>query len=404
MKIILIVIDGLGDEPIPELGNKTPLEAAKTPHLDWLASHGICGLARPIFETAIPTSEGSHLSLFGYKPNIGRGLIEARALKVELKPRDIALRGNFATVDEKLNILDRRAGRIADTKPFIKSLSGKIIDGIEFLIYPIAEHRIVLILRGKNLSDKITNGDPYYEKLENKAEKIVSLDKSLKAKFTAEVLNKFLFAAQQILKDHPLNKDREKNNQPLVNYILTRGAGSPQKIPSFKEKYGLNACGIAGKNLYQGIARLLGMKLIKVKGANGLPTTNLKGKFLAIKKASEKYNFVFCHIKAADSLAEDGNFLGKKEFIEKIDDNLEPILKIKNTLIVVTADHSTCSKLKRHCDKPCPVLIYSSLLHKSVTLSTNKPKKFSEKNCLKGTLGLFPQQQLMLKILERARR
>ncbi len=398
-KIILIIIDGLGDRPIPALGNKTPLEAAKTPNLDWLAENGVCGLAKLKFRGATPTSEEGHFSLFGYNPEtykIKRGIITATGTGMKAKKGDVALRGNFATVDNKFNMIDRRAGRIKDPALLIKALQGMKIDNVRFLLKSAMEHRVGIIMRGKNLSPNISDGDPFYGKLGKKARKIRPLDKSPEAAFTAKTLNKFLGKARSVLKNHPLNQKREKSGLPLANYILTRGASSLPKLPSFKKKYKLRACCIAGKFLYKQIGKILGMDLIKVKGANGLITTNLKGKIQAVKKALRKYDFVFLHIKATDSLAEDGNFKGKKEFIEKIDKSLKPFLKLKNTLIVVTADHSTCCLVKRHCSEPVPVLMSGN--------KQDSVKEFSEKACEKGKLGRIKQLNLMRKILTIARK
>ncbi len=249
-KIILIVIDGLGDRPIPALGNKTPLEAARTPNLDWLAENGVCGLAKLKFRGATPTSEEGHFSLFGYDPEtykIRRGIITATGTGLKAKKGDVALRGNFATVDEKLNMVDRRAGRIKDPASLIKALHGMKIDNVRFLLKSATEHRVGIIMRGKNLSPNISDGDPFYGKLGKRARKIKPLDKSSKAAFTAKTLNKFLDKACLVLKNHPLNKKREKLGLPPANYILTRGASSLPKLPSFKKKYRLGACCIAGK-------------------------------------------------------------------------------------------------------------------------------------------------------------
>lgn len=409
MKIIFLVIDGLGDKPIPQLKNKTPLESAETPNLDYLAKKGISGLMESFSTTTIPTSEESHFSLFGYNTKdlrIGRGIFTAKGAGIKLRKEDVALRGNFGTVDKKLNMIDRRAGRIKKTEPLIKSLEGMTINNVKFFLKTAGEHRIGIVMRGKNLSSKISDGDPHYSSLGKKVKKIVPLDKNSKSFFTAKVLNEFLKKAHQILKEHPLNRKRKKLSLPIANYILTRGASSLQKIPSFKEKYNLKACCVAGKILYKQIALVLGMKLIKVKGANGLISTNLKGKIRAAIKALKKYDFVFLHIKATDSLAEDGNFLGKRKFIEKIDKNIKPLLGLKNSLIVVTADHSTCCSLKRHCKEPIPFLIYSSKSRPS--LEEAKPRRargtkklggFSEKDCKKGKLGLIKQTDLMEKVL-----
>ncbi len=394
-KILFIVIDGLGDKPIKELSNKTPLEAARTPNLDFLTKNGICGLIKPVFTGAIPTSEEGHLSLFGYDPRacqIRRGFFTATGAGLKVKRGDVALRGNFGTVDEKLNIIDRRARRISETKPLIESLKDIVIEGVRFLIKSAGEHRLGIVLRGKGLSSKISDGDPHYSSLRKKVKKIVPLDKSYEARRTARVLNKFLKKAHQVLKNHPFNKKREKLGLYPANYILVRGASTFQKLPSFKKKYGLRACCVAGKLLYKQIGKFLGMKVIKVKGADGSPNTNLRGKFLTAKKALKKYDFCFLHIKATDSLAEDGNFQGKKEFIEKIDKNLRPILNLRDTLIIVTSDHSTCCDLRRHCKEPFPVLIFGA--------GNDRVKKFSEKNCKKGKLGKVKSIELLNKVFE----
>ncbi len=390
MKILFIIIDGLGDEPIPELGNKTPLEAARTPNLDFLAKKGMCGLVLPWMEKGkLPTSEDTHLALFGYNPktdNPGRGALEDLGMDAKILPDDVCLRGNFTTVDPKnFKIIDRRAGRIERTEKLIKVISGIEIEGVKFLIKKGVSHRLGIIMRGKGLSPAISDSDPKIKAI--RPLQIKALIHSKQANFTAKILNQFLEKTHLILKNHPLNQKRKLP----ANYILTRGAGKLKKVKSFQEKYHLKSCCIAGGTLYKGIAKFLGMNIIKVKGANALLTTNLKGKFLTAKKALKKNDFIFLHIKAADNLAEDGNFLGKKEFIEKIDKNLKPIIKIKNTLIIVTGDHSTCSLLKRHCIKPVPLLIYGK--------ESDNVKLFSEKAAGKGRLGKIKQIRLWSKII-----
>jgi 2,3-bisphosphoglycerate-independent phosphoglycerate mutase len=399
MKILLIIIDGLGDAAVPELGNKTPLEAAKTPNLDFFAKNGICGLAEPFkFEWQdSPKSDTCHLALLGYEPQkyyLGRGVYEAAGIGMNIKEGDVAFRVNFATVDENLKIIDRRAGRISKTEQLIKALQGIEIDGVQFLIKKSYGHRAGLILRSglKQLSAKISDGDPHQDGV--KVKQILPMDKSAKAKFTAEVLNKFLEKTHLILKERSLNKEREKQGLLPANELLLRGAGQFKKISSFKEKYNLKAGCIAGGGLYKGIAKILGMNLIEVKGATGLPDTNLKGKFLAAKECLNNYDFIFLHIKAADSLAEDGNFLGKKDFIERIDRNLKPLLNLENTLIVVTGDHSTCSILKKHCSETIPILIFGP------GINADGVEEFSERACRKGKLGTIKQFGVMEKILK----
>jgi len=393
-KIILIVIDGLGDRPIKELGEKTPLEAAKTSNLDSLAKDGISGLVLPwVKKGKLPTSEDTHLALFGFDPgkfNPGRGVLEVLGMGMKILPGDICLRGNFATVNPKnLKIIHRRAGRIEKTKDLIRAISGIEIENIKFLVEKGVSHRIGIIIRGKGLSPRISDSDPKITGA--KPLQVVSLDKSKEAEFTARVLNHFLAKAHLILKDQPSNKKRKLP----ANYILVRGAGRYKEIETFQKKNKMKACCIAGGPLYKGIAKFLGMKLIKVKGANALPSTSLGNKIRAVKGALKKNDFLFLHVKAADNLAEDGNFQGKKEFIEKIDKNLKPLLNLKNTLIVITADHSTCSDLKKHCLEPVPILIYGD--------GRDSIEKFSEKSCRKGKIGRIEQKNLIKEILRYAK-
>jgi 2,3-bisphosphoglycerate-independent phosphoglycerate mutase len=397
MKILFVVLDGLGDKPIKELKNKTPLKAANTPNLDFLAQKGICGLLEPVFTTALPSSEQGHFALFGYNPKkyeIKRGIFTAQGAGIKLRKGDVALRGNFSTVNGKLNVIDRRAGRITETKKLISAINNIKVKGIEFIIKPAGQHRVGIVMRGKGLSSKISDGDPHYSSLGTKISKIKPLSKNKAAVFTANVLNEFLKKTHIILKNHPFNKKREKKYLFPANYILIRGASSVVKIPSFKQKYNLKACCIAGKLLYQQIGKALGMKLISVKGATGLSNTNLKAKILAANKALKKYDFVFLHIKAVDTFAEDGNFRGKKRFIERIDKKLKKMLSLKNIILVVTSDHSTCCDLKRHCKELIPVLIYNSSQPKKSNLSD-----FSEEECRKKGFAKIKQTALMQKVL-----
>jgi len=385
-KIILIVIDGLGDEPIPQLKDKTPLEAAKTPNFDFLAQNGICGLILPWCEKGkLPTSEDTHLAIFGYDPkksNPGRGVLEVLGIGEKIKKEDVCFRGNFATVDEDLTIIDRRAERIEDTEDLIEGLNKIKIKGVKVIVRKAFGHRIGIIFRGKNLSAKVSSNDP--KKVGVKVLKIKGQKRMVK------ILEEFLEKARSILENHPKNKKRIKQGKLPANYILLRGAGKFKKIKTFKERYGLKAGFIAGGTLYKGIGKYLGMQEIKVKGANGTVGTNLEGKFLTAKKAMKNFDFIFLHIKACDNLAEDGKFLEKKEFIEKIDRNLAPILNLKDVLIVITGDHSTSSLKKNHSTLPNPILIYGA--------KKDGCKKFSEKECKKGKIGILRQIDLMKKI------
>lgn len=388
-KVLLIILDGLGDEPIPDLADQTPLEAADTPYMDELAGQGKLGLAQPEFQGAVPTSEEGHFQLFGYdseKLGLRRGIVTAAGAGIDVQPGDVALRGNFGYV-ENGKAIDRRAGRIKDTKELINALREIDIPGVEFLIKSAKEHRLGIVIRGHGLSGRISDGDPFYSDLDYQIQRVKPLDKTKQAEKTAEILNQFLDKAHQVLKNHPVNKKRKETGLPPANYVLTRGACSVKKLESFKDKYNLEAACVAGKVLYKQIARMLGMKIIEVDGADGTADTNLSGKITAVGQALTRYDFVFLHIKATDSLAEDGKFFEKKQFLEKIDQRLSSLAQPEDTVICISSDHSTCSLLKRHCDRPCPVLIWGK--------GKDSTSKFSEAECEKGELGKFKQINLM---------
>jgi len=399
-KILFIVLDGLGDEPIPEFGGQTPLEAAQTPFMDDLACQGMLGLAKTKFQGALPTSEESHMCLFGYDPEklaIRRGLFTARGAGLEVNPGDVALRGNFAYVKDD-EAVDRRAGRIKETKDLIRALNEIKIDGAKVGVKSAKVYRVGIVIQGNGLSPQISDTDPWYANLNNKIRSAKPLVKSPSAVKTAKILNQFITKSHRVLKNHPQNQRRIEQGLPPANYIITRGASTCQEFPSFEKKYEQEAVCIAGKVLYKEVAELIGMELIEVEGADGSPETNLKGKFQAALRALKSNDFVFLHIKATDSLAEDGNFQEKKNFIEKVDQKMRLLNHPDDCLIVITCDHSTCSLLKRHCDRLCPVLIWGMVRHDLPPSAT----AFSEKQCSHGGLKNFSQLNLMDKLMELA--
>jgi len=402
-KIIMIICDGMGDLPIKEFGNKTPLEAANTPNMDKLAKEGINGQMHVLGKGVRPNSDEAHLTLFGYNLKTdypGRGPIEAAGIGINLKHGDVAIRANVATVDDKLRVIDRRAGRVDTTAGFVKDLDGMKIKGITFIVKPGTGHRVGLVMRGKGLSDKITNSDVHYVTEEKIVEhwenlpvnKIKPLDNSKEAKFTAEVLQEFLEKAHEILEKNPLNKKREMK----ANYLLTRGPGYYKQLKSFKEMYNFKSACIAGAGLYKGLGTMAGMDLIKVKGATGMTNTNVKAKFEKAKEVLKNHNFIFVHVKPTDVYGENGDCKGKKDFIEKIDKAIKVLMNV-DAMIVITADHSTPCSHKDHSADPVPVLVhYKGIKPDSVM-------HFSERECAKGSLGVFDGKDFMKKMIKIAK-
>lgn len=391
----MIICDGLSDRPIYELGGKTPLEAAVKPNLDKLASRGMTGMMHTVDIGVRPGSDIAHLSLFGYdtkKHYTGRGPFEAAGLGMDLKPGDVALRGNFATVDTNFTVIERRAERIDETESLIASLGKLITPGVKIFIKRGTGHRLALVLRGDKLDSRISDVDPHKEGLKIlKAKPLIDTDETKK---TAKIINEFVTKSYEILKNHPLNKKREKSGLPPANIILLRGAGILPELPTFREKYGFTAACIAGAGLYKGIAKLLGMDIIAVPGATGKLNSNISVKIKVALSAFAKYDFVFIHIKACDILAEDGDFMGKKKFIEKIDQALLPLVKRDDILIIVTSDHTTSSYLKMHTADPVPLLIAGKNLH------TDHVVHFGERETATGRLGHIQGKHLMPIILD----
>lgn len=347
-KVLLVILDGLGDLKIKELENKTPLEAANTKNLDFIKKNGTFGFLKPFQfkEEDYPTSEGTHIALFGYKDYfLKRGPYSAMGVNLPLNQGDIALRVNFATIKDGI-IIDRRANRIKNTDTLIKALSNIEIDKIKFDIKKGDAHRAVLVLRGDHLKDNLSSNDP---KKEGKAPLKIKGDQR-----TADALNAYIKKTHLLLNELEFNKKRAFP----ANYLLVRGAGQFKKVPSFKEKYGLSAVCVAGGALYKGIAKTLGMDIIEDPLFTADIDTDLEGKFKAVKKALNSHDFVFLHIKGTDVCSHDGKFYEKKAFIEKIDKYFKEFLNLKDLLMIITGDHATPCKLKEHSSDNVPILIH----------------------------------------------
>ncbi len=408
-KIIFIILDGLGDKPIEMFNGETPLEHARTPNMDKLAKEGVTGIIHVLGKGIRPNSDEAHLTLFGYdvkKDYPGRGPIEAAGVGVKLKHGDVAIRANLATVDKKLRVKDRRAGRIESAFEFTRELDGIEMEGVKFIVKSGTGHRVIIIMRGKGLSDKISNSDVHYltvdkivdDWMNHKVNKIKALDNSKEAKFTAQILQRFLEKSHGVLEKNPLNDKREKNGKLRGNYFLTRGPGCYKQLESFNEKYGLKAACIAGAGLYKGLGVIAGMKLIEVKGATGMPNTNVKAKFEKALERINDYDFIFVHVKPTDIFGENGDCEGKKNFIEKKIDPAFKVLMGFDGIIAVTGDHSTPCKNKDHSGDPVPVLIHGG------NIKSDSVKKFSEKECKKGSLGEIFGKDYIKKILELAKK
>jgi 2,3-bisphosphoglycerate-independent phosphoglycerate mutase len=370
-KIVLVVADGLGGLPL-EPGGKTELETAKTPNLDALVREGVCGLSLPVLPGITPGSGPGHLGLFGYDPleyRIGRGILEALGINFKVGPRDVAVRGNFCTVDDGGLITDRRAGRPTTERcaAMCQKLQQIRLPAVEIFVEPVREHRFVVVLRGDKLGDAVNDTDPQqvgHKPLEAKGADAESQN-------TALVVNRFVAEAAKIL----------KSDEP-TNMVTLRGFARYPKIATMQEIYGVRAAALAVYPMYKGLARLVGMDVVDA-GAT------LSDQVKRLEKLWTRYDFFFLHYKYTDSTGEDGNFPAKVEMIERLDAEIPNIRELNPDVLIVTGDHSTPSKLRSHSWHPVPTVLWSQ------TCRPDAATEFGESYCLRGGLGQFQAMYLM---------
>ncbi len=397
-KILFIIMDGVGDRMS---GGLTPLMAARTPNLSKLVKRGAMGLVDVISPGVIPGSDTAHLSLMGYDPfktYTGRGPLEAMGAGIEVKPGDVGFRINFATVDENWIILDRRAGRIKDAHPLAEALDGIEIDGIKFIVRATVEHRGALVMRGEDLSDKISDADPH--EVGKPVQEVKPLVDTPEARRTAEALNKFIRKSYEILKDHPLNKQREAQGLPPANIVLPRGPGLVPHMVPFEEKWGLKAIFIAGVALLKGLARFAGINAPDLPGATGGYDTDPEVK---IQRAlqflyEEDGDIAFINFKATDVAGHDMNFEKKVEMIEKADKMFEYLLDKEDLVIAVTGDHTTPVTKGDHSGDPVPLLLVAPDIRVDWTV------KFDEMEAARGSLGRIKGFDIMPVLMDLSNR
>lgn len=380
-KIVLLVMDGLGGLPL-EPGGKTELETAHTPNLDALAARAALGLADPVAPGITPGSGPGHLGIFGYDPMqyaVGRGVLEALGIDFDLGPKDVAARGNFATVDAAGLLTDRRAGRISTevNRELVQLLRTIKIPGVQIFVETVKEHRFVFVMRGAGLGDALTETDP--QRLGVPPLPVKALD--AKSRKTAKLVNRFVAKARQLLADkHP------------ANAILLRGFAKYPAIPSYEEVLGLRAAAIAVYPMYRGLAKLLGMTALHVEGET------VADEFSTLEKHWSDFDFFYVHVKKTDSAGEDGDFARKVHVIEEVDAQIPRLLALNPDVVIVTGDHSTPALLKAHSWHPVPVLLYSKLVR------ADGIAEFGERACARGSLGRLHAQELMPIALANAQR
>jgi len=384
-KAILLIGDGLGDRPVPELGWRTPLEAAEKPNMDRLAAEGECGIMDPIGPGVRAGSDTSHLALLGYDPYqcyTGRGPFEAAGIGMDVKRGDIAFRCNFATVNEDMVVTDRRAGRITEgTDQLAAAVNGLQIEEVTCLFKESVAHRGALVLRGPGLGADVTDTDPHVEGTKVHVCKPLGPNDAASAK-TARIVNEFVRRSYEILKDHPLNRERVARGDEPANIILPRGAGLAPHLTPLNERQGLSSACVAETGLIKGVAKYVGMAIIDVPEATGGLDSDLMAMGRAVVKALEDHNFVLCNVKGADVAGHDAEPQAKVDLIKRMDAMVRYVTEnaSPDTYIVLTADHSTPIAVKDHSGDPVPIVFWGP------GVRTDDCRHFDERSTAKGGL------------------
>jgi 2,3-bisphosphoglycerate-independent phosphoglycerate mutase len=416
-KILYVILDGLGDEPHPDLDNRTPLEAANTPNLDALAQKGRSGTVVTVGEGIAPESDIAVLAILGYDPHTqhaGRGPLEALGAGLEMRDGDLAWRANFATVDENGMLVDRRAGRDLSTEE-AQALANAINDNVKIhdgtaIFLATSEHRAVLHLRTDvPLGAEISNSDPAYERrgplgialeiFEPYPKRVEALDGSEGAQRGAELTNDWLDAAQRVLEGNEVNRAREARGRPPANIILVRDAGDHiPRVESLKDRFGLSFACFAEMPVEVGIAKVTGMEPILIDpGTDAEAYAKLAGRTI---EALDGYDALYVHIKGPDVPAHDGRARDKRDVIEAIDagyfGTVLPELG-RGVIVAVTADHSTSCVRKAHTADPVPLVVWGG------PVAADGAGGYSESEAAQGALGHLKGTDILPMLVDIAR-
>ena len=405
------MLDGVGDLPHPDLMGKTPLDAASTPNLDRLTKNGRMGEVISVGKGIAPESDIAVFNMLGYKfkhnDYVGRGVVEAVGIGIDFKNGDLALRGNFATLDNNEVIIDRRAGRKIE-KYDAESIAREIEEQVNFsdpnasvIVAPTIDHRLVIRIRSnESLSSNITNTDPAYQRVAGmgvakavtdflKIEKCFPLDETSSSKLTANLVNEFTAQSLSIMKKSEVNQQRGKKGKKLLNSILLRDAGN--KLPIVKpinDLYAMKFSCIVDMPVEIGISEILKMKTYS---AGGLADYEKKA-YVAANALNEQ-NAIYVHLKGPDEFGHDGDSKGKMRNIEDIDrkffgtllDNIDTA----KVVVIISADHSTPCIMKGHSDDPVPLLISGDVI------TNDDTQRYTEIEAKKGAMGLIEGAQVV---------
>jgi 2,3-bisphosphoglycerate-independent phosphoglycerate mutase len=396
-KYVVLLGDGMADYPIESLGNITPLEAARTPNMDYIASNGISGLVDTIPEGMAPGSDTANLSLFGYDPKIyytGRAPLEALSMGIEMGDKDAAFRCNIVTLED--NIMKDFSGGHIDTefsKIVMEELAENIrLDGIEY--YPGVSYRNTIIWRNYPYGE-ITGSTPPHD-IHDKI-----IDEHLPTGDGSELILDLMKRSEKIIRESPRIRDAASRYQgkPVSAWIW--GGGRKPAMKTLNEMLGLSGYTISAVDLIHGIGKAAGLEAIHVDGATGYIDTNYEGKAKALLESINRANFIYLHVESPDESGHEGNLEHKIKAIEDFDSRivgpvLEGLKKYEDYTILVTPDHPTPLKIRTHTSDPVPFAIYRNRDWKDQ--KNLSAKNYSEKSA-KETGLLIGEGHRLLKMI-----
>ena len=403
MKYVLVVGDGMADYPIPELGNKTPLQAAYKPNMDSIAAKGQNGLLKTVPDESNPGSDTAILSVLGYDPRRfcpGRGSLEAAARGIQLEENDVAFRCNLIMEEDGI-LVDYSAGHITtkEAEQLIASVKEAFEKPGEIEFFSGLDYRHFLVLRNLPDSNLIECAMPH-DFIGAEISSVLPKAKSKEMEKAVTLLRRIILESKAVLEAHPVNVARRKSGKRSGNMIWPWGCGGKPSMPSFMEKYGLKAAVISAVDLVKGIGIYTGMKVIDVAGATGLYDTNYEGKAAAALKALEDNDLVFVHVEAPDEAGHERDCEKKVKAIEDFDKrllgNLLAGLK-ESYVIAVLPDHPTPIRIGTHTRDPVPFAIQSPCL------VADGVQKFDELSARNGAFGLVEHKSFLSLLLSSAK-
>ena len=395
MKYVVVIGDGMADNPIKELDDQTVLQRAEIPNMDLIASNGVSGLLKTVPEGMTPGSDVANLSIMGYNPEkyyTGRGPLEAPSIGANLSNGEVAFRCNFITTDSKC-INDFTAGHIStmESSELIETLNQKFRNYGKFYLGTSYRHLFVF---NDVKSAELQSTPPHDIVGESVDENFLKPEKDA----NAILLNRIMNESHDILKKHPLNVKREAEGKNPANMIWLWGQGVKPSMPHFKDKYGLKGATITGVDLLKGLGYFLGLTNVNVPGANGYYDTDYCGKANGAIKALENHDLVFVHVEAPDEAGHAGDLKEKLTAIERIDKRilgklLDELPKFNDYAITIFPDHATPLSIKTHTTDPVPYSMYSTNGTKDYI------ERYDEFSAGNGAMGLLPGYQFMKNFL-----